>query len=528
MMRQIRLLTKVSLLGMFGLNEFRYTKDRRKKVRYCLMGLLWLLLVVILAGYVCIMSVGLAAAGLGRLVPAVLAMGVSLVVLFFTIFKAGAVLFDWKAYEKQIAMPVDVRAIIVSRFLSMYITNMLLGLLVLLPGMAVYGVMERPGISFYLYGIVAGIFLPLLPLTVASVLGALIAGISSRWRYKNLVSIVLTLGLLCVIMAGSMRMNGMEESELTAMLTQVAELMESQIYGDYPPAVWIADAMAGGNLTKLLLFLAVSLGGFLLFLEILQRFYASICMLLSARETKGNYRMKELREKSVLGTMVERELRHYFSSSIYVVNTLAGEMLMVLLAGAVLFMDMETLEATLGLPGVVQRALPILMGALPVMMPLTACSISLEGKQWWMLQTLPITRKEMIRSKVAAQLLVALPFYLVSEILLFLAIRPGWADGVSLVIVPAVYIFFGARAGLAVNEMLPLLEWESEVRVVKQGASTMVTMLVGMVTAVVPVVILVAMPGISVYGVYLVTVALLLAAACGMNLGSGKGIQRSS
>ena len=522
MMRQIRLLTIVSLQGMFGLNEIRHTKDRGKKVRYCLMGFLWLMLIVLLAGYVGVMSMGLVMTGMGRLVPAVLAMSVSLVVLFFTILKAGPVLFDWKAYEKQIVMPVNVRAIIVSRFLTMYITNMLLGLLVLLPGMTVYGVMERPGILFYLYGIAAGIFLPLLPLTAASVLGASIAGISSRWRYKNLVSIVLTMVLVCAIMAGSMGMSGMEESELNAMVQQMAELMEGQIYRAYPPAVWITDAMILGEPVKLLLFLAVSIGIFILFLEILSRFYVNICMLLSARETKGDYRMKELREKSVLGTMVERELRHYFSSSIYVVNTMMGELLMVLLAGAVLFMDMETVEAMLGLPGVVGKALPILMGFLPVMMPLTACSISMEGKQWWMLQTMPVTRKDMIRSKVAAQLLVALPFYLVSEILLFLALRPGWAEGVSLLAVPAAYIIFGARAGLAVNELMPLLDWESEVRVVKQSASTMVTMLVGMATAIVPIVVLVAVPGISVYGVYLVTVVLLSAATFGMNLGNGK------
>lgn len=522
MMRQIKLLTKVSLQGMFGFNEFRHTRDRSKKIRYCLMGLLWGLLIVMLAGYVCMMSVGLAAAGIGRLIPAVLVMGVSLVVLFFTIFKAGPVLFDRKAYEKQIALPVNVRSIIVSRFLTMYITNMLLGLLVLLPGMAVYGVMEKPGAAFYFYGILAGIFLPLLPLTAASVLGALIAGISGRWRYKNLVSILLTLALVCALMAGSMSMSGMEESELGAVLQQVAEMMEEQIQRLYPPAVWIGDAMVQGNPAKMILFLAVSLGGFLLFLEILQRFYVNICMLLGVGETKGNYRMKELREKSVLGTMVERELRHYFSSSVYVVNTMVGELLMVLLAGAVLFMDMETVEAMLGLPGVVGKALPILIGFMPVMMPLTACSISMEGKQWWMLQTLPVTRKDMIRSKVAAQLLVALPFYLVSEILLFLALRPGWAEGLSLLAVPAAYIIFGARAGLAVNELFPLLDWESEVRVVKQSASTMVTMLVGLVTAAVPVVILVAVPGVSVYGVYLALVVLLLAATWGMNLGNGK------
>ncbi len=522
MMRQIRLLTRVSLQGMFGLNEFRYTKDRGKKIRYCFMGLLWLLLIVMLAGYVGIMSMGLVMNGMGRLVPSVLAMSVSLVVLFFTIFKAGPVLFDRKAYEKQIAMPVSVRAIIISRFLTMYITNMLLGLLVLLPGMTVYGAMERPGITFYLYGIVAGIFLPLLPLTLASVLGALIAGISSRWRYRNLVSIVLTMILVCAILAGSMGMSRMEESELSAVVQQLAEMMEGQIRRVYPPAAWLADAMVQGKPRKLLLFLAVSAGGFILFLEILQRFYVNICMALNAQETKGGYRMKELRTKSVLRTMVERELRHYFSSSVYVVNTLLGELLMVLLAGAVLFMDMETVEAMLGLPGVVGRALPILVGFLPVMMPLTACSISMEGKQWWMLQTLPVTGKDIIRSKVAAQLLVALPFYLVSEVALFLALRPGWADGLSLLAVPAAYIFFGARAGLAVNELFPLLDWENEVRVVKQSASTMVTMLVGMATAIVPIVVLVAVPGISAHVVYLVTVVLLLTAAWGMNLGSGK------
>ena len=141
MMRQIRLLTKISLYGMFGLNELRFTKDTRKRVKAGFMAVLWLLLIVMLAGYVGLLSFGLVAMGMGQFVPAILGMAVSLLVFFFTVFKAGPVLFDRKVYEKQIAMPVTVRAVIVSRFLSMYITDMLLGLLVLLPGMVVYGVM---------------------------------------------------------------------------------------------------------------------------------------------------------------------------------------------------------------------------------------------------------------------------------------------------------------------------------------------------------------------------------------------------
>lgn len=524
MMRQIRLLTKISLYGMFGLNELRFTKDSRKKVRAGFLALLWCLLIVMLAGYVGIASYGLTVMGMGRFVPASLGMTVSLLVFFFTLFKAGPVLFDKKAYEKQIALPVTVRAVIVSRFLSMYLTDMLLGFLVLLPGMAVYGAVEGPGLSFYLTGIAAGIFLPLLPMTAASVLGALVAGIASRWRRKNLVSILLTLVFVCVIMVGSMRMGGMEESELSAMVQEVGMALEGQIRSLYPPAIWMGDAMVLGEYGKLALFLGVSLGGFLVFLEILQKVYVNICLLLSAREAKGNYRMKELREKSLLRTMVERELRRYFSSTVYVTNTLVGELLMVLLAVAVLAVDTQTIERTLGLPGVVGRALPILLGCLPVMMPITACSISMEGKQWWMLQTLPVTRRDVIRSKVAANLLVALPFYLVSEVLVFVALRPGWADGLSLLAVPAVYIVFGARMGLAVNERLPLMEWESEVRVVKQSASTMLSMLIGVASAFVPIVLLMVMPGLSNYGMYAVLVAVMAGFIClSMFLDSRRG-----
>lgn len=517
MTRQIRLLTRLSMYGMFGLNEFFHTRDVRKKRRYYLFGVLWAFLIVMLAGYVCALSYGLIAMGLRKLVPAALSVSVSLLIFFFTIFKAGPVLFDRKAYEKQIAMPVTVRAIIVSRFLSMYITSMLLGFLVLLPGMAVCGVLENPGVTFWIYGIGAGIFLPLLPLTLASIVGALIAGISSRWKRKNLISIVLTIGFVCVIMIGSMRMSTMEESELIGMMEQMAEQMEGQIRSIYPPAMWIADAMVEGEATSFSLFLAVSLGSFLLFLEILRHFYVNICMLLGAREAKGKYRMEVLRKKSVLRTMVERELRHYFSSTIYVTNTLMGEILMLIVAIAVLVTGPETVEAMLGLPGVVSRMLPLLVGFLPAMMPLTACSISMEGKQWWMLQTLPVTEKDVIRSKVVTKLLVSLPFYLVSEVLLLIALRPADVDALCLLAVPAVYIVFGARAGLAINSKFPLFDWENEVRVVKQSASTMLTMLVSLVSVLVPAAALLVCPDIPAAVVYAVTIVLLAAAVWGMD-----------
>ena len=132
--RQIRLLTEISLCNLFGFNEFRFTKDKKKKSRYLLMGVLWFMLLFMLVSYVCAACGGLIFMGAGELAPALLAVCVSVIVFFFTMIKAGPVLFDNRAFETQITLPVEVCAIIVSRFLSMYLTNLFMGMLVMLPG----------------------------------------------------------------------------------------------------------------------------------------------------------------------------------------------------------------------------------------------------------------------------------------------------------------------------------------------------------------------------------------------------------
>ena len=40
--RQIRLLAKVQLVNLFGINEVRHTKDKKKQARFVGLGVLWL------------------------------------------------------------------------------------------------------------------------------------------------------------------------------------------------------------------------------------------------------------------------------------------------------------------------------------------------------------------------------------------------------------------------------------------------------------------------------------------------------
>ena len=509
--RQIWLLTKVSLRNLFGLNEFRFTKDKKKKSRYYLMGTVGCLVILMVIFYVGMISYGIIAMGAGEVLPALLAMCVSFIVFLFTMTKAGAELFDNRVFEKQIVLPVKVEAILASRFFVMYLTNMLVGILVMAPGMAVYGVMEGPEVTFYLYGIVGSLFLPLLPLLAATVAGVLIAGIGSRWKNrlgKNLVMIVLTLLLVGVIVAGSMGMSQTEESELEAMLRQLVPMLGEQISGIYPPALWLSEAMTEGKISWLLLFAALPVGECFIFFKILSPFYSKICSLLnnSGTTSKEGYARKDMMAKSPLRSMTERELRRYFSSVVYVVNTMVGEMMMVFLAIGVGIMGKDVVDTIFGIEGIAERILPVLLGVLPAVMPMTASSISMEGKEWWMMQVFPVREKVLLRSKVLANLLVVFPFYLVSELVLLFTMQPDVGNAISLLAVPAAYIIFGARVGLAINSRFPIFDWESETRVVKQSAAVSLMLLVGMVSGVIPMAVLVGAREIPAEAVYAVTV----------------------
>ena len=189
---------------------------------------------------------------------------------------------------------------------------------------------------------------------------------------------------------------------------------------------------------------------------------------------------------------------------------MVGYVLMVLAAFVILTLGKETLEEMIGISGIVERGLPVLLGMMAALMPMSSCSISMEGKQWWMMQTLPVSEKDIMRSKVWADVLVAVPFYLVSELLLIIALRPGIFSLLYMLAVPAVYIVFAAMAGLAANRRFPLLEWENETRVVKQSASTMVAMFVGVLSGIIPLGILVIFREISAYMVYTILMGVLL------------------
>lgn len=184
MLAQIKLMARLEFCNLFGINVLRFTEDKRKKKRAVMLSVLWVLLIIMLLFYVGGLSWGLVEIGAGEDVPAYVIAISSMLIFVFGILKAGSIIFRKQGYDMVVSLPVRKGAVVLGRFLRMYTENLLVAALVLLPGIAVYAWKARPDVSFYLCAFLGIWSVPLLPMTGAVLIGALVTGISSRMRQK--------------------------------------------------------------------------------------------------------------------------------------------------------------------------------------------------------------------------------------------------------------------------------------------------------------------------------------------------------
>ena len=138
--KQLKALIKIQLVNLYGRNVYRNLKDPKEKKKKFWLGVAYavvIIVIIVMMFYVGAMSFGYVSIGLADILPAYLIMIASLVIFMFSIFKAGDVIFQKNSYDILSSLPIRNSAIVISRFVRMYVENLLLTLGVMLPAMVV-------------------------------------------------------------------------------------------------------------------------------------------------------------------------------------------------------------------------------------------------------------------------------------------------------------------------------------------------------------------------------------------------------
>ncbi len=192
---------------------------------------------------------------------------------------------------------------------------------------------------------------------------------------------------------------------------------------------------------------------------------------------KTEYREKTAALKSADAALFRKEWKRYTSSSIYMLNSTLSSVFM--LVGAVLllvFRETVTEQAALITGFLPEGSLPLLgaaaLGMLCSMNIITAPSISLEGRNIWITQSLPVSGASCLKAKERLHLVLTMPPALLFAGSISLVFGFTLPETAVLLLFTVLFVFFGADFGLILNLWKHNLSWTSDTVPVKQGAST--------------------------------------------------------
>ena len=141
--------------------------------------------------------------------------------------------------------------------------------------------------------------------------------------------------------------------------------------------------------------------------------------------------------------------------------------------------------------------MPMLTKHMSVLLPMMVCmmsstnmitapAVSLEGKRFWILRSMPVPTREILMAKVQLQLCICVPAVLFASVCYGIAFQSNAPEMVFLIVLPLIANIMFALLGLVINLKLPKLDAISETAAIKQSASTIVDMLVAMALVMIP------------------------------------------
>ncbi len=466
-------------------NAFRYSKDKKKRGRIVGNTIGLAVLHLLLMGFGILMCFGYGTVGIIDSAPTMCALTIGALSFVLTLFKTNGYLFNFKEYDMLMSLPFSSRTVAACKFLYMYAKSLPWYLNISLAMMVGYGIYAQPPVVVFPLWIVLSLALPIIPMLAASFLGFLVAKVSSGFRRANIVQTllsfvaVLAFFSLRFVLEGVLRNNGVQ-----VVLEQVSAATNDAA-GVYLPARWFANAITKTSPADSALLIGVSLVLFAVVFLVVGRSYRRINSSLRSHASTGQYHMSSQRKHSAVVAIAFKEFKRMTGSSVYMVNGAMGEVLATLLGVGTLVIGFDRIiaMATQGAPidtTMLHPAIPLIVHFFIGMVATTACSPSLEGKNYWILQSLPIEQKTIYQGKMLFNMCLTVPFMAISTLCLCVSARVPALDTVLYLVLGLALCSFSTAWGCVCGIKHMRLDWENEVEVIKQGAAVAIYMLPNM------------------------------------------------
>lgn len=376
-----------------------------------------------------------------------------------------------------LSLPIKKRDIILSKTLNKYIFDFFFVFLLFAPYLVLYFVFTGFNLTLLILGILYMFLLPLLSVGISYICNFVITRLYNRLKIGNLLK-SFTLILLFVLVMALM---------LTKTFTygniDIANL--DSYFADRPICNLVLQYLFSPNLGNILLVVCGTILPFILGLVLYSLNYGKTF----SRYSSNSKILKFEDGKSSLKMLYKKELFSYASTPAYIINTIIGAICILVISVFICTLGYEGICNYLGLPlqkSYIVFILVMVYGFMLATAPISASSISLEGKNIWLLKSSPINEKTLFLSKILVHLSILEPCVLIGGIMLCISLKLSFLGCLTIFVVPTLINLIIAFGGLLINLWQPKLDFDDETKVVKQSLSVLLTMVFGMVLSIFP------------------------------------------
>lgn len=398
-----------------------------------------------------------------------------LMILLFTVMRS-IYPSKYNDTEMLMALPVTKTQIIVAKTFYNYLFDVASYAMVLLPSFVVYYILV-PNVSFMVvvWGLVFICLAALLSNAISYIVSLGFLKLASKFKNISLIQSILTLTCVALYMVVQYSIPGYLE-EFTG---------DPQ---DYLQNIWFIDILLSwilhNNVLNFLAIFGITLIVYLFSLMLRSHFFNK-----SFKTYQNKNRELKYSSSKIWITLFKKELHFYFGNSTYFINTIFGVLFIMGISIAYRIIGSEQVLVFMNvLPAEMQIPLEILLITLICMLlstvVTTSVSISLEGKNLWILKAHPFKTADIFIGKILVNVLVSLVGCLIASI--FLGEFNNPLTYIIYFIIPLLCSINNSVIGLLINLLFPKLEFDSVEAVVKRSMSYPLSMFAAFVLSVMP------------------------------------------
>lgn len=406
-----------------------------------------------------------------------LALYLLMIPIVMTLFRASGTIFFYKDYDIIAPLPISPKVVLSSKFTMMLIWMFIGNVLLMSPILFSYFYFNGFDFIGLLIYILLSVVFPLVPVIFMSFVSLAIGFIATKIKFGKMIQIILLFAIFLGIMFLQFNINESTVNPLTGQIDLIAGLSKY-----YIPLQWFQEAVYSHDLLSLTYILLTHLSLLIVFILSVDKLSYKVNQLGVQKYSNKKVNMSKVARSSVTHMLIKKEFNKFFSIPIYVLNAGFGIVILLVLSIASLFTkDINQILQTLELANLDSFvAISLIIGFVLALAYTPAISLSLEGKNFWVIKSLPIKAKTIMESKIYFNVLLILPVLILSILIFSFSLQFEFIDAILLILISTTLLILISYGDAVINLFFPKFDYKNEVEIVKQSLSAILGMLLGM------------------------------------------------